>query len=356
MICTSFNQIALILSVALCTAAQSYAVQAGYHVLYSYSGKTIPDSIFQAAASGTIGGLILFGGNIDSTLPSQLSSLQSAYKQSSSYAGAPLLIVTDQEGGQVNRLPGGPTLSAKKVGQASDPAAAASSAGATVAQGFSTYKVNGNLAPVLGVYRSAGDFLDEYGRSYGMTASLVSKCVGPFISKLQSYGYAATAKHFPGLGAASSSENTDEAPVTINLSLSELRSVDEVPYQTAIANGVKMVMPSWAVYPALDSSRPSGLSSKWLKDELRGRLGFAGVTISDAITAGGLRDYGSISNRAVLAVQAGMDIIVVTGNSPADGATVVSALATAVQNGQIASPAFSGSSQRILNLRKALAT
>jgi beta-glucosidase-like glycosyl hydrolase len=349
------HHIIFISGLALCAAAQSYTVQAGYHVIYSYSGTTIPNSIFQAAASGTIGGLILFGGNIDSSLPSQLSSLQAAYKQSSNYAGVPLLIVTDQEGGQVNRLPGGPASSAKKIGQASDPAAAAASAGATVAQGFSTYKVNGNLAPVLGVYRSAGDFLDEYGRSYGMTAALVSKCVGPFISKLQSYGYAATAKHFPGLGAASSSENTDEVPVTINLSLSELRSVDEAPYQVAIQNGVKMVMPSWAVYPALDSSRPSGLSSKWLKDELRGRLGFNGVTVSDAITAGALSNFGSISNRAVLAVQAGMDIIVVTGNSPADGATVVSALAAAVQNGQIASPAFSGSSQRILDLRRSLA-
>lgn len=350
------SQLTLLASVLGHAIAQSLAVQAGYHVIYSYSGTTIPQSIFTAATNGHLGGLILFGANINDTLPAQLEKLQTAYKNSAAYAGAPLLIVTDQEGGEVNRLPGGPTLSAKKVGQSANPGSTATSSGQTVGSVFGKYHVNGNLAPVLGVYRSAGDFLDEYQRSYGQTAALVSKCVGPYITALQAAGgYAATAKHFPGLGAATASQNTDEEPVTLNVSLADLRSIDEAPYTAAIQAGVKMVMPSWALYPALDATYPSGLSTKWIQGELRGRLGFTGVTISDAITAGGLEAFGSISNRAVLALNAGMDIIVVTGNNPADGTTVASAIASAVSSGTIPSPAFSGSNERILKLRQGLA-
>lgn len=65
-----------------------------------------------------------------------------------------------------------------------------------------------------------------------------------------------------------------------------------VPYPAAIAAGVGLVMTSWAVYPALDPGRPAGLSRTVIQGELRGRLGFRGVTITDAIEAGALRRFG----------------------------------------------------------------
>ena len=335
---------------------QSLTREAGYHVIYSYSSTTIPSSIVSAAKNGSLGGLILFGANVNSQTASQITSLQSAYAGSGAYAGSPLLITTDQEGGEVNRLPGGPALSAKQIGQSSNPATTAASAGTNVASVFKSYNVNVDLAPVLGVFRSPGDFLDEFQRSYGNTSSIVSQCVGPFITNMQAGGkVAATAKHFPGLGAAEASQNTDERPVTLGLSLQTLHNVDEVPYTTAIQAGVKLVMPSWALYPALDNQYPSGLSKKWIQQELRTRLGFKGVTISDAITAGALQDFGSIEQRAVLAVQAGMDMIVVTGNQPSDGVSVVKALADAVRSGKIDSNAWAESNQRILQLRSELA-
>ena len=333
--------------------ATDYSIDAGFHVIYSYEGTTIPDSILDAASAGTLGGVILFGANVYSGTAAQIDTLQAAYRTSPNYPGYPLLIVTDQEGGEVNRLPGGPTQSAKDQGSSSDPASAAGSAGTTTASVFSTYHVNGDLAPVLGVYRSAGDFLDQYERSYSDDASTVAECVGPFITNLQSAGYVATAKHFPGLGAATASEDTDAEPVTINLSLDTLRSVDEVPYATAISSGVKMVMPSWAVYPAMDNS-PSGLSSNWIQNELRGRLGFTGVTISDAIEAGALGAYGESGNRAVLAMTAGMDIILAAAGNTTQGLDCVAAIADAVDNGDLDATAFSESTKRIQDLRSAL--
>ena len=81
---------------------------------------------------------------------------------------------------------------------------------------------------------------------------------GVLITAQQATGVAATAKHFPGLGAATKNQNTDLGPVTLNVSLSGLRGKDEVPYPAAIAAGVKLVMVSWATYPALDRSSPGG--------------------------------------------------------------------------------------------------
>lgn len=180
-------------------------------------------------------------------------------------------------------------------------------------------------------------------------------CAHAFITKQQAGGAVATAKHFPGLGSASSSEDTDEVPVTLNVSLDDIRSIDEVPYKSAIDAGLSMVMPSWAVYPSYDANFPSGLSSKWIQNELRGRLGFTGVTISDAIEAGALEAFGDIPNRAVLATRAGMDIIL-TGQNLTRGLVVVQELASQLSSGSLDQDAFQESTDRILTLRKKLTT
>ena len=85
----------------------------------------------------------------------------------------------------------------------------------------------------------------------------MTTCGQAFITAQQQTGVAATAKHFPGLGSATKSQNTDTGPVTLNASLSGLRSKDEVPYPAAITAGVKLIMASWATYPALDAAQPT---------------------------------------------------------------------------------------------------
>ena len=160
-----------------------------------------------------------------------------------------------------------------------------------------------NLAPVLDVFRAPGDFDDQFQRSYSMNPAVVSTLGADFITAQQATGVAATAKHFPGLGAATASQDTDNVPVTITLSKATLQSVDELPYQAAIAAGVKLVLVSWAKYPNLGSSRQAGLSSVIVQGQLRRRLGFTGVTITDAISAGALRSIGSIQTRSLLAAR-----------------------------------------------------
>src|SRR6185436_9440836 len=149
-----------------------------------------------------------------------------------------------------------------------------------------------------------------------------------FITAQQATEVAATAKHFPGLGTATSDQNTDQRPVTLTVPLTALRTIDEYPYQAAIAAGVKLVLVSWAIYPALDPARPAGLSPTIVGGELRQRLGFTGVTIT-----GALQPFGTTGQRATLAAQAGMDLILCSAQQASEGDQAKTALENGYRDG-----------------------
>lgn len=300
------------------------APDAGRRVVYSYSGRTPPAELLTKVSQGRVGGIIFFAENISSA--GQLAEVTAEFRRA---AKGPLTLLTDQEGGQVNRVPGGPAASAKQVGSSADPAAAARAQGAAAAAVLGGAGVTGDLAPVLGVHRSAGDFLDATQRSFSSDPKVVGDCAAAFIRAAQGAGISACAKHFPGLGAAPAGANTDLTAVTVDLPAATLQSVDMAPYAAAIAAGVRMVMPSWAVYPALDARNPAGMSRTILQSHLRGRLGFGGTIITDALEAGALAAYGSTGQRAVAAVRAGADLLCCSARDVAQGDEAAQALARA---------------------------
>jgi beta-N-acetylhexosaminidase len=330
---------------------------AGQRVIYSYKGLTPPASLLRWIRQGEAGGVIFFGQNIASE--AQISSVINELNQANASQGnplrkSPLLLMTDQEGGEVRRLPGEPVLSEKQIGESAHPAAAARAAGTGAGQNLHGVGMNVNLAPVLDVYRSPGDFDDQFQRSYSMNPRVVSRLGAAFVRAQQATGVAATVKHFPGLGAASAGQNTDERPVTLNVSLRDLRAVDEYPYRAAIASGVKLVMVSWATYPALDAKRPAGLSATIVGGELRQRLGFTGVTITDALEAGALQPFGTIRNRARLAAAAGMDLILCSAQKATEGEQARIALEKGYDSGTLNQAAFQAAVQRVLSLKAGL--
>jgi beta-N-acetylhexosaminidase len=328
--------------------------QAGQCIVYSYPGLTPPASLLQHISNGEAAGVIFFGENISSTtqIASVVQQLRQAQQQSP--IQMPLLLMTDQEGGLVRRLPGEPVLSEKQIGQSSNPSLAASQAGTGAGQNLASVGMNVNLAPVLDVFYKSGNFIDQFQRSYSNNASVVSSCGQSFITAQQAVGVAATAKHFPGLGSATKSQNTDTGPVTLNVSLSGLRGKDEVPYPAAIAAGVKLVMVSWATYPALDRAHPAGLSATVVQSELRTRLGFAGVTVTDALEAGALSAFGTTAQRAVAAAQAGMDLILCSARDVSQGEAATTGVVNALAAGQLDPTAFQASLSRISTLRASL--
>jgi beta-N-acetylhexosaminidase len=320
----------------------SLAQLAGQRVIYSYPGLTPPAQLLNLIQHGEAAGVIFFGGNISST--AQLAEVISQLDQANSspdnpLRALPLLLMTDQEGGLVRRLPGAPLLSEKQIGASADPTAEAANAGTGAGQTLASVGMNVNLAPVLDVFRAPGDFDDQYGRSYGSDPSTVSTLGANFITAQQTAGVAATAKHFPGLGAAASSQNTDEQPVTLNVS---------------IASGVKLVMVSWAVYPALDPRWPAGLSSAIIGGELRQRLGFTGVTITDALGAAALQAFGTTGQRAILAASAGMDLVLCASQNAQEGSQARIALQEGLSSGTLNRAAFAAAVTRIVSLRSSL--
>src|SRR5690349_20949774 len=226
-------------------AALSNLQLAGQRVISSYAGLTPPQSLLNDITAGQTAGVIFFGGNIssDAQIAAVITQLRQAQAQSP--IGVPLLLMTDQEGGQVRRLPGAPALSEKQIGASSDPVAAATSAGTGAGQNLAGVGMNVNLAPVLDVFYKSGNFIDRFQRSYSSDPAVAAECGGAFITAQQATGVAATAKHFPGLGSATKNQNTDAGPVTLTVSLTKLRTTDEVPYPAAVSAGVKLVMVSW---------------------------------------------------------------------------------------------------------------
>jgi len=219
---------------------------AGQRVIYAYSGLMPPASLLRVIRAGEAAGVILFAPNVTSIaqLRAVVDELQGANARSP--VRAPLLILTDQEGGEVRRLPGAPELSEREIGQSADGVSLAGQAGTGAARDLRAAGVNVNLSPVLDVMRAPGGFIDEFHRSYGTDPQAVGRLGSAFITASQRLGVVAAAKHFPGLGAARLGQDTDSRPVTLRLPLATLRGVEEAPYRRAIAAGVKLVMTSWA--------------------------------------------------------------------------------------------------------------
>jgi beta-N-acetylhexosaminidase len=339
-------------------ARLSPAQLAGQRVIYSYSGLSVPASLLRLIRHGDVGGVIFFGANISSQaqLERVIAQLEKANATQTNPARSyPLMLMADQEGGLVRRLSwAGPDQSEAQIGASASPATAAAAAGAQAAAGLRAVGMNVNLAPVLDVYRKAGDFDDQYQRSYSMNPGIVSAAAAAFVTAQQQDGVAATLKHFPGLGEASAAQDTDARPVRINLPARTLRDVDELPYQAAIKAGARLAMVSWANYPALDPKLPAGLSPAIIQGELQGRLGFTGVTITDALGAGALRAYGSLQNRTMLAARAGMDALLCTATGAVPGWKCVQGLRAGYSDGALPKTAFKAQLAQLLQLRMSL--
>jgi beta-N-acetylhexosaminidase len=323
---------------------------AGQRIVFSYAGLTPPRALFALVRAGEAAGVIFFDRNIESAqqLRGVIDSLQAA--AASSPVHAPLLMMTDQEGGLVRRLPGAPELSEKQIGAAANGDTLAAQEGAAAGENLRAAGINVDLAPVLDVFREPDNFIDEYERSYSSNPVTAADLGASFIGALQGTGVAATAKHFPGLGAAGVSQDTDAEPVTLDLPLTQLRSIDELPYTRAIAGGVKLIMLSWAVYPALDPRLPAGLSPTIVDGELRGRLGFHGVTITDSIGAGALGAFGNSAQRGLLAAQAGDDLIL-CDDGLGEGIDVLDAFDAALRDGALNGDAARSAASVVVALR-----
>ena len=316
----------------------------GQTIMSAMAGTTPSQSLLARIRRGEVGGIILFGGNVTSQAQARAltARLQSAAR---SGGNPPLLIATDQEGGYIRRFPDGPPVeSAATMGRES--ASRVAAIGRATGQYLISAGVDVNLAPVVDVPSSRSSFLGS--RTFSGSARVVARLGPAFVTGVQSARVAATAKHFPGLGTASA--NTDTSNVVVDTSAGELTR-RLAPFRAAIAAGVKLVMVSNAVYPALDRARlPASLSPAIVHGLLRGRLGFRGVVITDTLGAPGPRSYADAPLRAL---KAGVDVLLLDDES--SSAAAYEQLLRAARQGALSRTTLAHTNARIATLKAWLA-
>lgn len=317
---------------------------AGQRVVATFSGSSIPRDIRRGIRKGRLGGIVLFADNVPSRAAARsVTRRLQRIKRPPALRKYPLPIMIDQEGGLVKRLAGAPTASARVMGRRGP--RFSRSQGKRTGKNLKNAGVNVNLAPVLDVARPGG-VISDTDRGFGRTAKRVSATAIPFARGLQANGVAATAKHFPGLGKVSL--NTDDAVQKVKISRGALRHIDEAPYRPFIRANGSLVMVGTAIYTAF-GKKPAAFNKAIVTGELRNRLGFRGVTVTDALETVAGRAFGGSKRVAIAGARAGMDLLLFT--HAREAAKAEDALAKRLRSGRLKRSEFEESVQRVLKLR-----
>ncbi|HYV16245.1 MAG TPA: glycoside hydrolase family 3 N-terminal domain-containing protein [Conexibacter sp.] len=322
----------------------------GQRVIASLPGTTLPDALAADIRAGHVAGVILFSRNIASR--AQLRALTARMQAERRHGpralrDLPLLVMIDQEGGLVKRLPGAPDHSPAELGRIGS-AALARSDGAAAGRNLRGVGVNVDLAPVLDV-GMPGSSVRALGRTYGATPRMVIRLGLGFADGLAAAGVLACVKHFPGLGRGVAIE--DDVLNRIDAPLDALRRVDEAPFRAAARHGVPLAMVSTGVYPAL-SGRPAMFAPTIATGELRERVGFGGVAITDDLEVAALARL-SPARKALAAVRAGDDLLLFAQTAAAADAGRA-ALVRAVRAGTLPRATIDAGAARVLALRERL--
>lgn len=313
------------------------------------SGAQIPTDLRRAITAGQVGGVILFSENATTLAQARaLTKRLQAIPRPKALRSVPLLVLSDQEGGQVRRLRDAPPrASARDQGAAG--VAATRRTGRDTARALCRAGITVNLAPVADV--GAHSFVNAQQRTFSNVPRRVGTIASAFVDGAQKGGIGSTAKHFPGLGRARI--NTDDRPSRVTATRSQLRDRDEQPFRALVRSEVELIMLSNAIYPAFGPA-PAVLTRAVVTGELRKRLGYTGVTISDDLQAGAFAAARSPAAVAVTAARAGVDLLLYGGHTA--GALAASrALTQAQQQGALSRTALRQAAERTLALRMRLA-
>jgi beta-N-acetylhexosaminidase len=240
------------------------------------------------------------------------------------------------------------------LGEKDDPQATLKEAKA-MAQDLWETGINLNLAPVVDLNLNPEGLIVKLGRSFGSDPDLVCRHARVFIQAHRERGILTALKHFPGKGSAGKDTHFDLADVTSMHQDQEL-----LPFSRLIQEGLAdLIMTSHLNHRGWDRDYPVTLSPKVLQGVLREKLGYRGVIISDDLLMGAIVKQFGLEEACVLAVQAGVDILLASNNSPEGDnpdlfSRIFEAFFRAVEKGRIAPHLIESSNSRILTVKKSL--
>jgi beta-N-acetylhexosaminidase len=223
----------------------------------------------------------------------------------------PLVIAVDHEGGRVQRFRDGFTVlpAMRELGRIWDhgPQHArhlAQELGFVLAAELLAHGVDLSLAPVLDIDRGVSSVIGD--RAFHTDPRAIGDLGRSLLQGFKQAGMSGVGKHFPGHGHVSA-DSHHEVPVD-ERTFDEIEAVDLLPFRRLIESGLGGIMPAHVIYPKVDVE-PAGFSTVWLKQVLRGRLGFGGVIFSDDLSMEGARRAGGVTDRARAALGAGCDMV-----------------------------------------------
>ena len=296
----------------------------------------------QLAADYHLGGYILFGRDFKDKTAEQVTTDIQSYQDA---AEIPLLIAVDEEGGTVNRVSSNPNLRSSPF---RSPQSLYSEGGLELVRSDAQEKcrlleslgININFAPVCDVSQDPADFI--YDRTLGRDAQETSQYVAAVVETMAEEGMGSVLKHFPGYGNNTDTHTGvayDDRPYDTFL------TSDFLPFQAGIDAGADMVLVSHNIVSAMDEASPASLSPE-VHRVLREDLGFTGVIVTDDLVMDGVRDFAGDDEAAVLAVQAGNDLLCCT-----DFQTQVPAVLAAVESGEITGEQIDAAVLRVLTMK-----
>ncbi|MHB8596193.1 MAG: glycoside hydrolase family 3 protein [Ktedonobacteraceae bacterium] len=318
----------------------------GQMMIVQFYGPSYSLDISTMISQYNVGAVLLYTTNDNIQSKPQLKGLIQQMKSNSTI---PLTVAIDQEGGTVDRLANldGPRPSATSIGATGNPLNAYNE-GVRDANDLAYYGFNLNLAPVVDVNNVYNPQM--YLRTFGNNPTTVTTMAEAYLKGLQKSGKVlGTLKHFPGLGDVAADPHNSVPH--LNRSESDLMKIDWAPYRAMIQQGnVYSIMVTHEIVEAVDSSIPSSLSYKLVTGILRNQLGFQGVIMTDSLTMEGILAYYTEAEAAVLAVEAGNDILM-GASAPSDVAAMVTGLKQAIASGQISQQRIDESVRRILTMK-----
>jgi beta-N-acetylhexosaminidase len=288
-------------------------------VMLDVAGLHVTDEEKERLRHPQVGGLILFARNFES--PAQLRALTAEVR---GLREPQLLVAVDHEGGRVQRFRDGftrlPPMRSIGACARADGVRLARAAGAVIAAELQAHGIDFSFAPVLDVDYGSSSVIGD--RAFCDDPAAIADLAGAFVSGLEAGGMAAVGKHFPGHGYARADSHVEAA--VDDRELAAIEASDLVPYRRLIAQGLAAVMPAHVIYPKVDR-RPAGFSPVWLRDILRGRLGFRGVAFSDDLSMEAAAQGGGVVERARAALDAGCDMVLLC-NAPESAAALIEGL------------------------------
>ena len=306
--------------------------------------------VAEDVATYHLGGLLLFGrdykdaGGVwlsEDAFTATLSSYQAA-------ADLPLFIGSDEEGGTVTRASRNPNLFSSPLKSPQELYAAAGMDGLLEEtlrynERLKALGINVNFAPVCDVSTDENDFI--HARSFGKDAQATADYISRVVPEYESAGVACVLKHFPGYG---NNVDTHTGIAVDERSYETFETSDFLPFSAGIAALAPFVLVSHNIVNCMDASLPASLSPK-VHEILRGTLGFDGLIVTDDLAMDAVKSYAQDGSVAVLALQAGNDMIVTT-----DYQTQIPQVIAAVQAGEIDEREIDAHVYRVLREKQAL--